>query len=179
VKLSATSTLPEVAVAVGAQLRRRGITAVLTGGACVSVYTDGSYVSKDADFVIQGKVRQDALDDALAELGYLRTGDRYVHATVEFYVEFPPGPLAIGADLAIRPAEVTIAGDIALALSPTDSCRDRLAAFFHWRDRQSLQLAVAVARHQTVDLEAIRTWSRSEGKLDDYHEFLRDLRRVG
>jgi len=38
---------------------------------------------------------------------------------------------------------------------------------------------VAVARHQTVDLEAIRTWSRSEGKLDDYHEFLRDLRRVG
>ena len=87
-KLSGTSTLPEVAVAVGAQLRRRGITAVLTGGACVSVYTDGSYVSKDADFVIQGKVRQDALDDALAELGYLRTGDRYVHATVGFYLEF-------------------------------------------------------------------------------------------
>jgi hypothetical protein len=47
VKLTSTSTLPEVAVAVGAQLRRHGITAVLTGGACVSVYTDGSYVSKD------------------------------------------------------------------------------------------------------------------------------------
>ena len=51
--LTATSTLPEVAIAVGDHLRHCGITAVLTGGACVSVYTDGSYLSKDADFVIQ------------------------------------------------------------------------------------------------------------------------------
>ncbi len=146
--LTSTSTLPEVAVAVGAQLRRHGITAVLTGGACVSVYTDGSYVSKDADFVIQGRVQQAALDGVLGELGFARKGDRYVHPDVEFYLEFPPGPLAIGADLAIRPAEVSIADDVALALSPTDSCRDRLAAFYHWRDRQSLRLAIAVARHQ-------------------------------
>jgi hypothetical protein len=178
-RLSATSTLPEVAVAVGAQLGRHGITAVLTGGACVSIYTDGSYVSKDADFVIQGTVRQRALDDALDELGFVRTGDRYVHPGVAFYLEFPPGPLAIGSDLAIRPAEVTIAGEVALALSPTDSCRDRLAAFYHWSDRQSLQLAVDVARHQAVDLEAIRRWSRAEGSLDGFNEFLREVRRGG
>jgi hypothetical protein len=177
VTLTATSTLPEVAVAVGAQLRRHGITAVLTGGACVSVYTNGAYVSKDADFVIQGKVQQKALDQALATLGFVRRGDRYVHADVTFYLEFPPGPLAIGSDLAIRPTEVAIAGDVALALSPTDSCRDRLAAFYHWRDRQSLQLAVAVARHKAVNLEAIRKWSRTEGSLDDFNEFLRELRR--
>jgi hypothetical protein len=177
VKLTSTSTLPEVAVAVGAQLRRHGITAVLTGGACVSVYTDGSYVSKDADFVIQGRVQQVDLDSALGELGFTRKGDRYVHPDVEFYLEFPPGPLAIGADLAIRPTEVSMADDVALALSPTDSCRDRLAAFYHWRDRQSLQLAVAVARHQTVDLEVVRKWSRAEGSLEDFEEFLTELRR--
>ncbi len=90
-RLTAEPTLPEVAVAVGAQLRRRGITAVLTGGACVSVYTDGSYVSKDADFVIQGTVQQAALDGALAEPGFARKGDRYVHPDLEFYLEFPPG----------------------------------------------------------------------------------------
>jgi len=179
VKLTSTSTLPEVAVAVGAQLRRHGIAAVLTGGACVSVYTDGSYVSKDADFVIQGRVQQAALDGALGELGFVRKGDRYVHPDVEFYLEFPPGPLAIGADLSIRPTEVSMADDVALALSPTDSCRDRLAAFYHWRDHQSLRLAVAVARHQAVDLEAIRKWSRAEGSLEDYEEFLTELRRSG
>jgi hypothetical protein len=37
------------------------VTAVLTGGACVAVYTDGSYVSKDADFVIQGRTQQATL----------------------------------------------------------------------------------------------------------------------
>ena len=175
--LTATSTLPEVAIAVGAQLRRRGITAVLTGGACVSVYTDGSDVLKDADFVIQGTVRQETLDGALAELGFVRKGDRHVHPDVEFYLEFPPGPLAIGADLAIRPGEVSLADDVALALSPTDSCRDRLAAFYHWRDRQSLHLAIAVARHRSVDLDAIRRWSRAEGSLDDYDIFIRELQR--
>ena len=73
---------------------------------------------------------------------------------------------------------VAIADEVALALSATDSCRDRLAAFYHWRDRQSLRLAVAVARHQAVNLDVIQKWSRSEGCLDEYEEFLRELRRV-
>jgi hypothetical protein len=123
-------------------------------------------------------VRSAALDGALAELGFSRKGDRYVHPSVEFYLEFPPGPLAIGSDLAVPPAEVSIADEVALALSATDSCRDRLAGVYHWRDRQSLRLAVAVARHQAVDLEVIRKWSRSEGSLDEYEEFLSELRRV-
>jgi hypothetical protein len=68
-----------VALAVGAQLTRRGISAVLTGGACVAIYT-GTYVSKDADFVVQGRVQQAELDAALAELGFTRQADRYVHS---------------------------------------------------------------------------------------------------
>lgn len=175
--LTAESTLPEVAVAVGSQLRQRGVTAVLTGGACVAVYTDGTYVSKDADFVIQGRTQQSTLDRALADLGFVRTGDRYVHPHVRFYVEFPPGPLAIGSDLAIHPVELVVGNETTLALSATDACRDRLAAFYHWHDRQSLRLAVRLAQHQRVDLDAIRNWSRAEASLDRFDEFLRELRR--
>lgn len=174
-RLTAASSLPEVAVAVGSHLGRRGVTAVLTGGACVAVYTDGSYVSKDADFVIQGRTQQSTLDDALAEFGFVREGDRYVHPLVRFYIEFPPGPLAIGADLAIQPVEVVVADEVALARAPTDACRDRLAAFYHWHDRQSLSLAVRLAQHQRIDLDAIREWSRAEGSLDGFDEFLREL----
>jgi hypothetical protein len=155
------------------------VTAVLTGGACVAVYTDGSYVSKDADFVIQGRTQQSTLDAALAELGFVREGDRYVNPQVPFYIEFPPGPLAIGSDLNIRPVEVVVANETALALSPTDACRDRLAAFYHWHDRQSLSLAVRVAQHQRVDIDAIRDWSRAEASLDGFDEFLRELTRPG
>ena len=88
-RVTARSSLPTVALVVGGVLRRHGITAVLTGGACASLHTDGSYVSKDADFVVRGVVRQAALDAALAELGFERHGDRYVHPRVRFYLEFP------------------------------------------------------------------------------------------
>ena len=95
----------------------------------MKLHTGGAYVSKDADFVVRGAVRQAALDSALGEIGFERQGDRYVHPRVSFYVEFPPGPLAIGSDLDIHPIEVDRGAGPALVLSPTDSCRDRLAAF--------------------------------------------------
>ena len=175
--LTSRSSLTTVALAAGAVLRRHGITAVLTGGACASLHTNGSYVSKDADFVVRGAVRQAALDAALGELGFKRQGDRYVHDRVRFYVEFPPGPLAIGSDVNIRPIEVNGKAGPALVLSPTDSCRDRLAAFYHWRDRQSLRLAVSIARAHEVDLKKIERWSRSEDSLEAYREFVRELER--
>jgi hypothetical protein len=58
-----------------------------------------------------------------------------------------------------------VADEVALALCPTDACRDRLAAFCDWHDRQSLSLAVRLAQHQRVDLDAIRAWSRAEASL--------------
>jgi len=177
VKLTARSSLATVALAVGGVLRRHGISAVLTGGACASLHTDGSYVSKDADFVIRGAVRQAALDSALGELGFERQRDRYVHPRVRFYLEFPPGPLAIGSDLDIQPIEVDGGTGPALVLSPTDSCRDRLAAFYHWHDRQSLRLAVSIARAHPVNLQAIERWSQAEGSLEAYREFLGELTR--
>jgi hypothetical protein len=177
--LTAGSTLPEVALAVGAGLRSHGIQAVLTGGACVSVYTNGMYVSKDADFVIQSAPArlQQQLDEALGVLGFTRRNDRYVHDLVPFWVEFPPGPLSIGNDLAIHPIELRVGDSAAFALSPTDSCRDRLAAFYFWDDRQSLSLAVAITRHQLIDFEFVRQWSTTEGCLATYEEFVREVER--
>jgi hypothetical protein len=92
--------LPEVAAWVGAHLANRGIRAVLTGGACVAIYT-GTYVSRDADFIIQSIVSQRDLDEALLELGFVRKGAEYAHPDVPYTVEFPPGPLSIGDDLGI------------------------------------------------------------------------------
>ncbi|MGE5362105.1 MAG: hypothetical protein ACM3NQ_24070 [Bacteroidales bacterium] len=140
------------------------------------LHLHGDVVSKDADFVLQSNVRQKALDEALRELE--RRGDRYVHPEVRLFIEFPPGPLSIGEDLAIRPVELTVAGiGPALALSATDSCRDdRLAAFYHWNDRQGLRLAVEIARKQAVDLDAVKAWSINEGMVENYEEFVREVR---
>lgn len=177
VKLDERSALPAAAAAVGAALARHGIRAVLTGGACASLYTRGDYQSRDMDFILTGPTTRAGLDAALASLGFVRDGDRYVHARVPFYVEFPRGPLAIGGDYGIRPVRRMARGGWLLALSATDCCRDRLAAFYHWNDRQSLGVAVQVALAQRVALAAIRRWSAAEGFPERFDEFLAEIRR--
>lgn len=175
-KLTRESSLPDVALAVGGALRQHGVRAVLTGGACVSIYTDGAYVSRDVDFVIQNAPTQVQVDGGLSELGFRRDGDRYVHQEVSFHVEFNPGPLAVGGDFNIRPVELPAPDGPVLALSATDICKDRLAAFYHWTDHQSLTQAVAIASRQQLDLAGLRRWSREEGKQNEFDEFMKQIR---
>ena len=177
-RLGARASLADVAVSVGDALRRAGIRAVLTGGACAHLYSGGAYLSRDADFVLGGPCRREDLDRALATVGFKRHRDRYVHSVVRFFVEFPRGPLGIGEDVRIRPVWKTRRAARTLALSATDACRDRLAAFYHWNDRQSLAAAVAIAVRNRIAYGKVREWSRREGHLDGYSAFLEDLRRA-
>ncbi len=177
-KLGARSSLAEVAVAVGDSLRRAGIRAVLTGGACANLYSGGAYPSVDVDFVIAGPCAIEDLDRALAGLGFKRDRARYIHGLTTFFVEFPSGPLGIGEDVGIRPVLTGRRAAKTLALSATDACRDRLAAFYHWNDRQALGAAVAVAFRHRIAFAKVREWSRLEGHLRPYNEFLAELRRA-
>ena len=112
----------------------------------------------------------------MSGIGFMRDGDRYTNPGTPFFVEFPRGPLAIGDDVDIRPVELKIGRGRALALSPTDACRDRLAAFYHWSDRQSLRSAVEIARRHRVKMAAIKRWSDREGASERFEEFRVALR---
>jgi len=171
VTITKKSTVREVALIVGAALGRHGVKAVLTGGACASIHSAGEYTSLDLDFVLTNRTTQQTLDMALGEVGFNRTGDRYVHPETQFWVEFPRGPLAVGGDYKIRPTTLRGKAGSANVLSATDSCRDRLAAFYHWNDRQSLEVAVHIARRQKVNLRKIRQWSEQEHHLEQFEEF--------
>lgn len=171
--LSNRSSLRQAAAEVAVALKSHGVAAVLTGGACASLWSRGQYKSFDIDFVIAAPVARQRLDEAMSSVGFRREGDRYLHPVVRFWVEFPRGPLGIGSDLAIRPIEVAVGRRRVLALSPTDSCRDRLAAFYFWGDRQSLETAVLIASRNTVNTAGIRGWSVKEGHEDRFEEFHR------
>jgi hypothetical protein len=127
------------------------------------------------DFILEGRVLPADLDEAMAAVGFVREANRYVHPRSRFWVEFPRGPLAVGADLEIRPLYLGGRAVRTLALSLTDSCRDRLAAFYHWNDRQSLAVAVEIALRHEIDIELVRRWSASEGHAKRCAEFLREL----
>lgn len=169
------SPLREVALAVARALAEHGIRGVLTGGACASLHARGRYLSEDLDFILEGRVVVAELERAMASIGFVRRANRYVHPKSRFWVEFPRGPLALGADLEVRPVALGRASARLLALSPTDSCRDRLAAFYHWNDRQSLAVALEIAKRHEIDVDLIRRWSEREGHAARFEEFLRQL----
>jgi hypothetical protein len=177
VKIDEDSSLEQVAAAVAATLDRAGIRAVLTGGAAAVIYTGGEYQSEDLDFILQSSPTQARLDQVLSEIGFTRKRDHYVHQVSSFFIEFPRGPLSIGRDIGIRPVEARVGRQGVLALSATDSCRDRLAAFYHWNDRQSLETAVRIALRNRVDFQLIRGWSAEEGMETKYNEFRQELTR--
>ncbi len=56
-------------------------------------------------------------------------------------------------------------------LSPTDCVKDRLAAYYHWNDRSSLEQAVLVCRDQDVDMREVRRWSLNEDKRPEFEVF--------
>jgi hypothetical protein len=175
VKIGPGSTLDEVVEIVSSTLEKAGITAALVGGACAAIYSGGTYTSEDLDLIIQSAPGQRALDEAMASIGFTRRDAQYFHARSDFFVEFPKGPLAIGQDLRIKPVRLKVGRSRVLVLSATDSCRDRLAAFFHWNDRESLDVAIAIAMRRRVNLAVIRAWSVAENSVEKYEVFKREL----
>jgi hypothetical protein len=177
VRITGKSSARDVAGAVAVALERAGLRGVLSGGGCASIYTRGLYQSVDLDFILQGPGTQKQLDAAMASIGFRREENQYFHSQTRFYVEFPPGPLGIGGDYQIEPVEIRSGQSRLLLLSPTDSCRDRLAGFYHWNDRQGLEAAVQIAARQVVDIEKIRRWSEQERALPRFAVFLEELER--
>lgn len=63
-------------------------------------------------------------------------------------------------------------------LSPTQCVMDRLAAFYHWKDRQSLTQSVLVALRQPISFDKVKKWSELEGMSERYEVFLSNLRNA-
>lgn len=166
-----TSTLTDVAFAVCTALEGSGYRAVLTGGSAATFYAPEAYQSADLDFVItlHGK----AGEKALASLGYRRKGDFYVHPRSPFPLEFPNGPLAVGEDRISTWSTFRRKKEVLHVLTPTDSCRDRLASFLFWNDFSGLEQALSVqrARASEVDLKLIEDWCRREGHPEKFALF--------
>jgi hypothetical protein len=162
----------ELAAAVCQALRTAGITVTLTGGACVAIWSSGKYASNDLDFIEEGPVSRQQLIQALRPLGFRPgKGRHFDHPQHDMFVEFPAGPLMVGNERVLKTVQRrTDAGTLRL-LSPTDCVKDRLAAYFHWDDRQALDQALLVAGEQRIDLPEVRRWSRQEGHESKFEVF--------
>lgn len=110
-------SLKDFAIVVAQALKEKNIDVILTGGAVVSIYSDGKYVSKDADFL--SKTDHQSIKKAMLSLGFKNIGKDFYHEDCAFTVEFPGYELVIG-DEPMQPEGKIKRGNFTLKmLSPT------------------------------------------------------------
>lgn len=166
-------SLRDFAITVAAILKEKNIDVILTGGAVVSIYSEGKYVSNDADFLSSSD--HQIIKGAMLSVGFKNAGKDFYHDETRFTVEFPGSELVIGDEPMKAEGEI-IEGKFTLKLlSPTQCVMDRLSAFYHWKDRQSLEQAIMVASKHPVKLSKIEKWSKTEGMEDRYAVFIEQL----
>jgi hypothetical protein len=160
----------ELAALVATRLKENKIDVVLCGGACVSLYTSGSYVSLDIDFLDNGVVSRKAIRTVLAAMGFREKGRYFVHPETTFPVEFPRGPAMVGEERPRRIDEMKFSTGTLRLLSPTDCVKDRLTWYYYDNDLQALEQAKAVTQENPVDIDEVERWSRNEGMLEKFLE---------
>jgi hypothetical protein len=168
-------SLEELAAFISANLRKNNIEVILTGGSCVSIYSENKYVSMDLDFVETFYTKRKDLVKCLIGLGFYEENRYFKHPDTDYIVEFPPGPLAVGnepiKDIIILQFET---GELRI-ISPTECVKDRLAAFYFWNDRQCLDQAILVTKMNDINLDEVERWSKNEGEKDKFKKFLKEL----
>ena len=151
-------------------LKDAGIDAVLTGGAVVSIYSENSYMSYDLDFISHASAKE--IKEVMQGLGFSKGPSRhYEHPDTNYFVEFPTPPVAIGDMPVERFEEIETKRGYLKLLTPTHCVMDRLAAYYHWNDRQSLEQALLVAERHPVNMVEIKRWSDKEGMTEKYMVF--------
>ena len=161
-------SLGQLAGYVCSHLGRNGIRVVLSGGAAVSIHSGSRYQSFDLDFVENVPSGRERLREVLKEIGFIEKAWYFVHSETEFFLDFPAGPLAVGREPVKDIEEMDFPTGKLNILSPTECVKDRLAAYYHWSDRQSLHQALLVAKCKPINLKEIARWSRVVGKGDEF-----------
>jgi len=134
-------SLIEVAAQASAVLEGAGIKVAVVGGSAITSYVPNVYTSKDIDFAaINGTTRR-AFTAALQPLGFSPQGRDFVHPNSQFtldlvadtpYVDQRPITKFQTLDTRFGPVRVYLF---------EDAIADRIAAFLHWADSESLDVA--------------------------------------
>jgi len=171
-------SIGELAAFICSHLRRNGIEAVLSGGSCVSIYTDNKYASLDLDFVGYGLFTIRKLKEVLGKIGFYKKNRHFESSETDIFLEFPPGPLSVGEEPVREVITLNfVTGELRI-ISPTDCVKDRLAWYYHYNDQQALEQAALVARDKEIDIKEIERWSIAEGKLAAFQDIKNRLKKI-
>ncbi|OVE75562.1 hypothetical protein BVX97_04025 [bacterium E08(2017)] len=171
----AEMTRLQLAALISSAFQKENINVVLSGGSCVSIYSDDKYVSMDLDFVNAAFTKRDKIIAVMKSLGFHEKNRYFRHSDTDLLVEFPPGPLGVGQEPVKQVDEIKTETGILRIISPTDCVKDRLTWVYHDNDTECLRQAILVAQNNKVDIEEIERWSKNEGKLEQFKQIQEQL----
>lgn len=167
----------ELAAYVCQKLYDIDIKTTLSGGFCVEIYSFGEYTSMDIDLIDQSIYKHNAIKKKMIELGFFEEGKHFRHPDIKYTIEFPASPLAIGQELVKEISEIETEYGVLRLITPTDSVKDRLAAYYFWNDDRAFEQALLVALKNDIDINNVREWSKKEGELDKFHLFFKEYEK--
>ncbi len=160
--------ITDLAAIIAEQLQRHNIKVILVGGLAVEIYSENIYPTKDIDMVNISYNTPAEINQAMGEIGFTKQGRIYVNDTTEISVEFLSAPLSVGEELIEDTSVVEVDNGIIAILMVKDVIKDRLAAYFHWKDQPSLVQALAVMSPHHISPQELKRFCRSEGKEHEY-----------
>jgi hypothetical protein len=175
VKPVAKMSLLELAAWVCSRLQQQGISVVLSGGSVVSLFTENRHQSNDLDFIENGSHARKQLKKVMGELGFSEENRYFTHPETDFFVEFPSGPLSVGNEPVKEIVEIKTKTGILKIISPTECVKDRLCAYYHWKDLQSLEQAKWVCEKHSIRWKEVKRWSDQEGMGKEFNKILKFL----
>ncbi len=168
--------IAELAGYISDYLESKNYSFILSGGSCVSIYTDNKYQSYDLDFIARNTIDHKKIEADLAEIGFSKDGKYYKHPDTDYFIEFPAPPPAVGNE-PIRTVNHYKIGEATIRmLTPEDCIKDRLCAFFYWDDKPALQQAIMVAIDCNIKPEAVKEWAQKEGETEKFDIFKKEYK---
>jgi hypothetical protein len=151
-------SLIEVAAQASASLEQAGIQVAVVGGSAVTAYAPDIYTSHDVDFAaINGTTRR-AFGAAVAQLGFKAEGRDFVHPASRYSLDLVADTPYIDQRPITKFAIIgTRFGSVRVYLFE-DAIADRVAAFLHWGDSESLDVGERAvhARAQSINWRSLQ-----------------------
>lgn len=166
----------ELAALVYQQLKKDGVEAILVGGSCVTIYSNNKYVSQDLDYASYADNVE--IKNSLAKLSFVQKGKYFAHPDCEFLIDFVASSVAIGEEIIRGFNKMKTKYGVFKLLKVEDCLKDRLASFFHWNDRQSLEQALTVCLDHKINIKNIHRWAKRENHEKKFLHFEEELKKA-
>ncbi|HEX5274624.1 MAG TPA: hypothetical protein VFW34_05050 [Candidatus Rubrimentiphilum sp.] len=153
--------LSELAATVASHLKRHGIDVVVVGGSAITAHVPDVYTSMDIDFAVTTGIDRRKISRALRDLGFHEQGRVYASPSTIYVLDFVADVPHIDQHAITEYVELQTAAGTFRVYRLEDAIADRVAAFIHWSDSESLGVA-----ERTVKASKERTsWNRIESAL--------------